>query len=65
MKATIVPIVSSPSDTRFDPNQITPTLEAFTTRSTTGNSRAIRRPAVREVSVRSRFTFSNRTASSG
>ncbi len=50
---------------RFEPNQITATLDKFVMSMTLGIISAIRRPAVSEVAVSSPFVASKRSVSSG
>ncbi len=51
--------------TRCPPNQITATLETFTTSITSGNIVASQRPAFTATSVRSSFAWPNRSCSCG
>ncbi|GAP60342.1 hypothetical protein AHiyo1_38470 [Arthrobacter sp. Hiyo1] len=52
-----------PSSIRNDPNQITATLETLSTSITTGNMRAMSRPARNAISVTSRFAEAKRSVS--
>ena len=52
-----------PSSIRNEPNQITATLETFSTSITTGNASAISRPARSAVSVTSSLACANRAVS--
>ena len=58
-----VPTCMDPSWIRKDPNQITATLETFSTSITTGNASAISRPARNAVSVTSSLARANRAVS--